>query len=161
MTDRPMHSDPSPNLGPHLAAVERRLARRTPADPPATLRSRILMTVDDAAETVPATPSRQFASRQSAHTDSLASSHVVAGTVLAMSMLLLPLVAMAVAAPRLDRSPPRMLSFVERARLAGIMIDSTPAPARAPGPLKPLPDRKPRAFDARALLERTLLQGDL
>ena len=153
MTDR---------LPSHLAAVERRLARRAPAAPPAALRSRILMAVDDAAETVPATPYRQFAFRQSAHADPLASPHVVAGTVLAMSvLLLLPLVAMAVAAPWLDRSPPRMLSFVERARLAGITIDSTPTPARAPGPLKPLPDRRPRAFDARALLERTLLQGDL
>lgn len=157
MTDR---------LPSHLAAIERRLARRTPADPPAALRSRILMAVDDAAETVPATPSRQsasmqFAFRQSAHADSLASPYVVAGTVLAMSVLLLPLVTMAVATPRLDGSPPRMLSFVERARLAGITIDSTPTPARAPGPLKPLPDRRPRAFDARALLERTLLQGDL
>ncbi len=151
MIDRPMHSDPNPHLRPHLAAVERRLARRTPADPPATLRSRIL-------EMVPATKSGQ-----PAHADSLSSPYLVAGTILilALSVLLLPLVTMAVAAPRLDRSPPRMLSFVERARLAGITIDSTPAPARDPGPLKPLTDRRPREFGARALLERTLLQGDL
>ena len=48
MTDRPMHSDPSPNLGPHRAAVERRLAQRIAADPPAALRQRVLMGVDDA-----------------------------------------------------------------------------------------------------------------
>jgi len=88
---------------------------------------------------------------------------LVAGTIsiLALSVLLLPLVAMAFGSARLDRSPPRMLSFAERARLAGITIDSTPAPARDPGPLKPLTDRRPREFGARALLERTLLQGDL
>lgn len=153
MIDRPMNSDPSSNLGPRLAAVERRLARRTPADPPATLRSRIL-------EMVPATKSGQ-----SAHADSLSSPYLVAGTIsisiLALSVLLLPLVAMAIAAPQLDRSPPRMLSFAERARLAGITIDSTPAPARDSGPLKPLTDRRPRGFGARALLERTLLHGDL
>lgn len=158
MIDRAMQPDPTPNLGPHLAAVERRLARRTPADPPATLRSRILMAVDDAAEMVPAS-----ASRQSAKTDSLSSPYFVAGTIsiLALSVLLLPLVAIAIAAPQLDRSPPRMLSFAERARLAGITIDSTPAPARDSGPLKPLTDRRPREFGARALLERTLLHGDL
>jgi len=145
MTDRSMHSDLSPNLGPHLAAVERRLARRAPADPPAALRTRILEM-----EMVPATTS-------------VSSPYLMAGTILilAMSVLLLPLMAMAVAAPQFDRSPPRMLSFVERARLAGITIDSTPVPTRDRGPLKPLPDRRPRAFDARALLERTLLQGDL
>jgi hypothetical protein len=88
---------------------------------------------------------------------------LVAGTIsiLALSVLLLPLVAMAIAAPQLDRSPPRMLSFAERARLAGITIDSTPAPARDSGPLKPLTDRRPREFGARALLERRLLHGDL
>ena len=151
MIDRPMHSDPNPHLRPHLAAVERRLARRPPADPPATLRSRIL-------EMVPATKSGQ-----SAHADSLSSPYLVAGTIsiLALSVLLLPLVAMAIAAPQLDRSPPRMLSFAERARLAGITIDSTPAPARDSGPLKPLTDRRPREFGARALLERRLLHGDL
>lgn len=149
MTDRPMNSDPSPNLGPHLAAVERRLARRAPADPPAALRHRIL-------EMVPGTESRH-----SARADSLSSPYLVAASILAMSVLLLPLVAMAVGTARLDRAPPRMLSFVERARLAGITIDSTLAPARDPGPLKPPADRRPRAFDARALLERTLLQGDL
>lgn len=48
MNDRAMQPDPTPNLGPHLAAVERRLAQRIAADPPAALLSRVLMAVDDA-----------------------------------------------------------------------------------------------------------------
>jgi len=44
MTDRPVH----PHADQRLAAVERRLERRLPADPPAALRHRVLAAVDDA-----------------------------------------------------------------------------------------------------------------
>lgn len=161
MTDRPMHSDPSPNLGPHLAAVERRLARRTPADPPAALRSRILMAVDDAAETVPATESYVAAGSIVDDDVRIPGWAWAAATVLGL-VLTVPVVA---GMEALRSSAP---TLADRLRSAGLIDESLVAALAAPPrpavaadrdwPAAPVEPPRPlsHARELRRLLEETL-----
>ena len=145
-------------LPPHLAAVERRLAQRTPADPPAALRSRIL-------EMVPATKSGQ-----ATHDDSPSSPDLVAGTIIPgwawaaaavlCLVLTLPVVAgmealRATAAPR----------FAAQLRAAGVadepllpLVAHGPRPDAAIAPVQPERNTVPRRFQSRAIELQRLLE---
>ena len=143
------------------SAVERMLHDRTRQTPPATLRPRVLASVDDVLpKKVPATKSGKAAQR---HPPEYAD--LVAGTFLmgmALSLLFVAMLSSTASGRIGDTTERPLLSFAQRAEAAGITLDVMPPPAVQVAGGLPYDTLIPRHRNTLHVLDtRSFLQGDL